>query len=104
MSAFTAKPLNVVTLGDLQVFTDTLAGLSANSQKRIIGGIKSLFTFSQKIGYLRFNVAAALKTPKIKSELAARILSEDEVLSMIHRRLSHAIRPLFACSTLPPPA
>src|SRR4051812_11295640 len=85
LNTFAAKELNAITLGDLQSFADSLAVLSDNSRKRIIGSVKSLFTFGQKVGYLRFNVTAALKTPKVKNELAARILTEDEVLTMIHK-------------------
>ena len=85
LSSFIAKPLNVITLQDLQNFADSLAGLSDNSRKRIIASIKSLFTFGNKLGYIRFNVAAALKSPKVKDELAARILTEEEVLTMIHK-------------------
>jgi len=82
--AFTDKPLTTITLGDLQAFVDSLEGLSVNSQKRIIASVKSLFTFGQKIGYLRFNVAAALKQPKARNDLAQRILTEGEVITMIH--------------------
>lgn len=85
LQSFVGKPLNVVTLGDLQAFTDSLNGLSDNTRKRIIASVKSLFTFGQKIGYLRFNVGAALKAPKAKDTLAQRILSEAEVLSMVYK-------------------
>lgn len=82
---FTAKPLQTISLKDLQGFVDSLAGLGDNSRKRVVASVKSLFTFGQKVGYLRFNVAAAIKLPKVKDELAARILTEDEVLRMIHK-------------------
>lgn len=85
LTDFTDKPLTNITLGDLQALVDSMEGLAGNSQKRIIASLKSLFTFGQKIGYLRFNVAAALKSPKVKNDLAARILTEDEVLTMIHK-------------------
>ena len=71
-----------IKLETLQAFSDTLKG-SANSRKRIVSSVKSLFTFGQKLGYLQFNVAAALKAPKPKNTLAERILSESEVLTMI---------------------
>jgi integrase/recombinase XerD len=82
---FTAKPLATITLRELQEFADCLkaAALAPNTQKRVISSVKSLFTFGQKLGYLQFNVAAALRTPKVKNTLAARILSEEEVLTMI---------------------
>lgn len=80
--AHVAKPLQSVTLAELQSFVDTLDG-SDNTRKRIVSSVKSLFTFGQKLGYLQFNVAAALKAPKVKNTLAERILSESEVLTMI---------------------
>ena len=82
---FTAKPLASITLKNLQAFADSLiaVGLSPNSRKRIISSVKSLFTFGQKLGYLQFNVAAAMKAPKVKDTLAERILTEEEVMSMV---------------------
>lgn len=80
---FIAKPLSSVTLQDLQDFADSIAHLSDNSRKQIISSIKSLFTFGHKLGYLQFNVGAALNTPKVKNALAQRILTEEEVLTMI---------------------
>ena len=79
---FVVKPLQQIKLVDLQDFADSLTG-SDNSKKQAIAAVKSLFTFGQKLGYLQFNVAAALKTPKPKNKLAERILSESEVLTMI---------------------
>lgn len=82
-AAFVAKPLSFVTLGDLQQFADSLLDLSDNTRKRTISSVKSLFTFGQRLGYLQYNVAAALKAPKPKNTLAERILTEGEVLTMI---------------------
>lgn len=84
LAAFTDKLLTTINLPDLQGFVDSLEGLAVNSQKRIIASVKSLFTFGQKIGYLRFNVAAAIKQPKSRDDLAQRILTESEVITMIH--------------------
>src|SRR6266851_3517271 len=56
--AFVEKPLRRVSLGDVQAFAD-------------------------KIGYIPFNVGAALQLPKAKNTLAERILQESEVHSMI---------------------
>ena len=80
--AHVTKSLQAVTLADLQSFVDTLDG-SDNTRKRVVSSVKSLYTFGQKLGYLQFNVAAALKAPKPKNTLAERILSESEVLTMI---------------------
>lgn len=77
------KPLPAVTLGDLQAFEGTLGDLSPASRKRTLSAVKSLLTFGQRLGYLQFNVGAALSIPKAKSTLAERILTEGEVHAMI---------------------
>lgn len=77
------KPLSQITLGDLQAFADSLIKLAPSSRKRILSAVKSLFTFGQRLGYLQFNVGAALTVPSVKNTLAERILSESEVLTMI---------------------
>jgi len=77
------KPLNTITLGDLQQFSDTLTALKPATQARIISVIKSLMTFGQKIGYIQFNVGAAISAPKVKNTLAERIMTEEQVMSML---------------------
>lgn len=81
---FSAKDLQGLTLADLQKFVDSLAVLSLSTQKQIIASVKSLLTFGHKIGYLPFNVGAVLRTPKLKDKLAERILTEAEVITMLH--------------------
>jgi len=81
---FSAKDLQGLTLADLQKFVDSLAVLSLSTQKQIIASVKSLLTFSNKIGYLPFNVGAVLRLPKTKDTLAERILTEAEVITMLH--------------------
>lgn len=78
-----AKPLRWITLGDLQAYSDSLEGLADATRARIISILKSLFSFAQKIGYVQFNIGAAMTTPKIKNRLAERILSYEEVLRII---------------------
>lgn len=80
--AHTGKPLAATTLHDLQNFVDDLSG-SDNTRKRTINAVKSLLSFGQKVGYLAWNVGAALKAPKPKSTLAQRILTESDVHRMI---------------------
>lgn len=79
---WTAQPLSQITLAMLQDWADGQTG-NDNTKKQRIAAVKSLFTFGQKLGYLQFNVAAMLKTPKVKNTLAERILTESEVLTMI---------------------
>src|SRR5947207_1109788 len=81
--AFTRKPLAHVSLGDLQAFGDTLTGLAQSSKAQTLAAIKSLLAFAHKVGYIPFNVGAALQLPKAKNTLAERILQESEVHSMI---------------------
>ncbi len=45
--------------------------------------IKSLFGFAQRIGYVRYNVIAAVRPPKAMNTLAERILPEASIHRMI---------------------
>jgi len=45
--------------------------------------VKSLFAFAHRIGYLRFDVSAPVRLPKIKETLGERILSEADVQRLI---------------------
>ena len=80
-----SKPLPSVTLEDLQRFADSLGELAPASQKRILAAVKSLLTFSLKIGYCRFNVGAALTLKRPKNTLAERILPHEDVMRIIER-------------------
>ena len=79
-----AKPLSLVTLGDVQAFADTRAHLAPATQARTIKALRSLFSFAQRIGYVRFNVAAPVRPPRVKQALAERILPEGEVYRLLH--------------------
>ena len=67
--AFVGKPLPRVTLGDVQAFADSLQHLAPNSRKRALSAIKSLLSKAQKIGYLPFNVGAAVELSSTKNTL-----------------------------------
>jgi integrase/recombinase XerD len=81
------KPLPAVTLGDLQVFAAALEaeGLAPASRRLILAAVKSLLAFGQRVGYLRFDVGAAVKLPPVKDALAERILDREAVLRLIDR-------------------
>ncbi len=81
--AFVAKPLRMVTVGDVQDFSDSLAHLADASRARSLSAIKSLLSYSHRIGYLAFNVGAPVRLPRLKDTLAERILAEEAVLNMI---------------------
>jgi len=79
------KPIAQVTLGDIQAFDGELVekGIQNSSRKFILSAIKSLLTFSQKLGFIPINAGVALRTPKVKDDLAERIISEADVLMLI---------------------
>lgn len=75
-TAFVGKPLGAVTLGDVQMFSDSL-------DARAVAAVKSLFAFGLRIGYLRFDVTAPIKLPKLKNTLSERVLLEGDVHRVI---------------------
>lgn len=83
------KLLMDVTVRDLQALATLLEreGLAPASRKVILSAIRSLFTYAHgRIGYLPFNVGGPLEVPKVRTELAERILTESQV----HRVLACA--------------
>lgn len=81
----TEKPVNHLTLADLQNFSDTLEtrGLSTSSRRTYIAVVKSLLSFGHKTGLIQVNAGAALNTPKPKDTLSQKILTEAEVKQLI---------------------
>ena len=82
--AHVRKPLGLVRMGELQDYLASLPGSSA-TVALAASALKSLFTFAQEVGYLRFNIGAAVKVPPIKNTLAERIMSEADALLMIRQ-------------------
>lgn len=81
--AFVNKPLHLVSLADIQGWQLTQSNLSPSSQRTAISVIKSLLSFGHKIGVLSENVGLSMRSPKARDCLNERILSPDEVASMI---------------------
>ncbi len=81
--AHAGKPIRAVTVGDLHGFSDTLTGLSSATQARRLSAVKSLLTYAHRLGYVTFNVGAAVKLPSIKATLAERIMGEADVQRML---------------------
>ncbi len=78
------KSLRTVTLADVQDFADFVSGLLAPaSQARLLAALKSLFAFGHQVGYLPFDVGRPVKLLSRRDERAARILSADDVHSVI---------------------
>lgn len=78
------RPLAAVRMGDLQEYIASRPGSSATVALSA-AALKSLFAFAQEVGYLRFNIGAAVKVPPIKNTLAERIMAEGDALLMIRQ-------------------
>ncbi len=78
---FVDLPLSQVRLPDVWQWADHLKvqELEPNSQARKLAAVKSLFSFGHRIGYLAYNVTAAVGLPTVPDQLNERILSEDAV-------------------------
>lgn len=81
---FIGKPLNEVKLEDLQLWE---RGLKARFKPTTVANkilvIKSLFSFAVKTGYLTLNIGSFIKPPKVKDDLADRILDVKDVQGLI---------------------
>jgi integrase len=78
------KPLRTITLADVQDFADFISELLAPaSRARILAALKSLFAFGHQVGYLPFDVGRPVKLPSRRDERSERILSADDVHSMV---------------------
>lgn len=72
-------------LEDVQAWADemVLADLAASTRSRKLSALKSLYAFAHDHGHVETNPARSVKLPKVKDELASRILSEAEVIRII---------------------
>lgn len=88
-----------VRLSDLQDYAETLMNNRINTQRRMLASLKSLLTFAKNVGYLSFDVGAALPLPKAKDCLSERICTEQDILTMIvqepHARNTLLLRLLY---------
>lgn len=75
-----------VRLDHLQDYKEELEdlGLQPATIARKLNAVKSLLSFAKKTGYTPFNVGTMIKLPKMKDELAERILTEEQALEIIH--------------------
>ena len=80
--AFSGRPLASITLTDMQDYADLMKRLhpeEESTQAQYLATVKSLFTFAHKLGFLTFNVGAALQLPQAKNKLAERILDQTQL-------------------------
>src|SRR5215212_4132938 len=81
--AFVNRPLALVRLGDMQAYLEGLQEAAPATRANAVAALKSLFSFAQELGYLRFNLGKVLKAPPVKNTLAERILDEAAVHRML---------------------
>lgn len=100
---YISVPLQRLTLPDLQAYADELKLLDIKPATiaRRLKSIKSLLSFAQKTGYIRFNVGTMVKVPKLKKTLAERIMTEEQVFTMLAKEpnpRNHALLRLLYAS------
>jgi len=80
------REIATVTLEDLVDYKEhiQIAFASAHTRKLKLNAVKSLLSFAVKVGYVRFNVGAAVEAERAGNRLAERILSEAEVLNILN--------------------
>ncbi len=81
--ASVGKPIEQVTLLELQTWQLSLGGMSPGSQRTALAAIKSLFSFGHQLGVLPFNVGKLARFPKVRDCLSEKILSVEQVKGML---------------------
>lgn len=97
---FVDVPLPHVRLEQLQDFADHLERLALreSTRARKLSAVKSLLSFGQKVGYLVYNVGAAVAAPRVRERLAERILGEaavQRIIALEPEPRNHALLRLF---------
>src|SRR5260221_354150 len=100
---YVSVPLKLLTLPDWQAYDDELRLLDIKPATiaRRLKSIKSLLSFAQKTGYIRFNIGTMIKVPRLKKTLAERIMSEEQVFTMLAKEANprnHALLRLLYAS------
>ncbi|MGM5482322.1 MAG: tyrosine-type recombinase/integrase [Nanobdellota archaeon] len=77
------KPLKKASALDVSAFIAQLE-CSDRTKKHHIGVLKSLYRFGFEVEYFDKNFMEAYRSPRIKNDLAGRILSEADIILMIN--------------------
>ena len=77
--------LREIKIDDLYEFLSgkLFAGNSVRTHAARLARMKSLFKFGVTSGYLHFNIAARIPSPKVQNDKAERLLSEHDVFKLI---------------------
>ena len=92
--AFVAAPMRHVTLADIQSYRDSLSHLAPVTVARRLSAVKSLFKFAVQQLHLPSDPAVSIKLPKIKDTLTERILTQEQVFTLlghVHNRRDAAL-------------
>ena len=93
--AFVDKPLNQVTVADLQSWLASRPDLAPASQNTRLTALRSLYRLGTKTGYLTRNPTAVLRNRPVVQRRAERILSEQEVKNLLSAPMTARNRALL---------
>jgi integrase/recombinase XerD len=96
------KPLATVTLDDLRVYVEALrdAGLGETSVSRALTVVRSLFRFGHETGYLRWNVARAIRVSAPRGTPPGKFLTAGEVERLLDAARARGLRSLSMIGVL----
>ncbi|MCC6158881.1 MAG: tyrosine-type recombinase/integrase [Deltaproteobacteria bacterium] len=96
------KPLAAVTLDDLRVYVEALrgAGLGEVSVSRAVTVVRSLFRFGHEAGYLRWNVARAIRVSAPRGTPPGKFLTAGEVERLLDAARARGLRSLAMIGVL----
>ena len=77
------KPIQSINIEDIIKYAESLSEFREATQFLRMSAIKSLFTFCHKTGYVKINVAAFMKSGQSKDTIHERLLTEEQVLTML---------------------
>jgi len=80
---FCPKSLHQITYGDILAYKATLSHYRPATINGYMTAVKSLFSFAAKLGYLKFNPGAPVRTESVEDTLSERILTTRQVSDMI---------------------
>lgn len=90
------KPLQSITLGDLQDWRSHLTGKPA-TQKTRIATVRSLFSFAVKVGYLRMSPAVMLESPQEAETTHRRTVTQGSIERIVEACVSDRESALLRC-------
>src|SRR5262249_49586824 len=85
------KTLRDLQLDEILAYARKMEGdeLAPRTRRRTIAAVKSLLKCAYELGHLPVDVGRPAPLPKIKNDLAERILTEEELLKLIAAEREH---------------